>query len=147
MEKAFAGALAFCSNFHPCRVEFEGQIFSSVEHAFVAAKTTDPELRAQVQSFATAGQVKRFGRALTLRPGWNEMRVGIMEQLLRSKFSDPKLRQLLLDTGDQPLVEVNWWHDTFWGVCNGVGENNLGKLLMKIRDELRHGQHAQKQSS
>jgi predicted NAD-dependent protein-ADP-ribosyltransferase YbiA (DUF1768 family) len=34
------------------------------------------------------------------------------------------------------LIEGNWWGDTYWGVCNGVGENHLGKLLMKIRDYL-----------
>jgi predicted NAD-dependent protein-ADP-ribosyltransferase YbiA (DUF1768 family) len=43
---------------------------------------------------------------------------------------------MLKATGDEELVEGNWWNDTFWGVCNGVGENNLGKLLMKIRAEL-----------
>ena len=45
-------------------------------------------------------------------------------------------KQKLIDTGDIELVEVNSWGDTFYGVCNGVGENHLGKLLMKIRKEL-----------
>jgi predicted NAD-dependent protein-ADP-ribosyltransferase YbiA (DUF1768 family) len=41
-------------------------------------------------------------------------------------------------TGDRKLVEGNYWHDTFWGVCNGVGENYLGEILMHVRQELRH---------
>jgi hypothetical protein len=44
---------------------------------------------------------------------------------------------LLLATGDMELIEDNDWDDTYWGVCNGAGENNLGKLLMKIRAEAR----------
>ena len=43
----------------------------------------------------------------------------------------------LLGTGDTYLEEGNTWNDTFWGVCNGVGENNLGRILMEVREELR----------
>lgn len=61
-----------------------------------------------------------------------------MEELLRIKFSgiDPFLTRALLETGDAELIEGNTWNDTFWGVCNGEGENNLGRLLMKVREEL-----------
>jgi predicted NAD-dependent protein-ADP-ribosyltransferase YbiA (DUF1768 family) len=59
-----------------------------------------------------------------------------MEDLSRQKFSHPELRQKLLDTGSCTLVEGNTWGDTFWGVCDGVGENHLGKLLMTIRADL-----------
>ena len=60
-----------------------------------------------------------------------------MEFLLRQKFSDQNkvLKEKLLATGEAEIVEGNDWDDTFFGVCNGVGENQLGKLLMKIRDE------------
>jgi predicted NAD-dependent protein-ADP-ribosyltransferase YbiA (DUF1768 family) len=42
---------------------------------------------------------------------------------------------MLIDTGNEELCEFNTWGDTFYGVCNGVGKNILGKLLMEIRDE------------
>ncbi len=58
-----------------------------------------------------------------------------METILRDKFSDSKLRQKLLETGNEELVEGNEWSDFFWGVCNGKGQNQLGKLLMKLRTE------------
>ncbi|CAM0109837.1 hypothetical protein VPH166E361_0119 [Vibrio phage 166E36-1] len=64
-----------------------------------------------------------------------------MEYGLRYKFSDtnPSLRSKLLDTSDVELVEGNWWGDKYWGVClkTGEGENNLGKLLMKVREDLK----------
>ena len=44
----------------------------------------------------------------------------------------------LLTTGDAKIVEGNTWGDTFWGVCGGVGENHLGKVLMRIRAELQN---------
>jgi hypothetical protein len=47
------------------------------------------------------------------------------------------LKQLLLATGDKELIEGNTWGDTFWGVCNGIGQNHLGKILMAKRTELK----------
>ncbi len=63
-----------------------------------------------------------------------------MYRLLRAKFTqNSEIRQKLLDTGSAYLEETNYWHDTFWGVYNGNGENHLGKLLMLVRDEIREG--------
>lgn len=42
-------------------------------------------------------------------------------------------------TGESILIEKNTWGDTYFGVCNGVGENNLGKDLMSIRYRLLEG--------
>jgi predicted NAD-dependent protein-ADP-ribosyltransferase YbiA (DUF1768 family) len=64
---------------------------------------------------------------------------------VREKFKQEDLKQMLLDTGDQELIEGNFWHDNFFGVCScgaclGKGQNNLGKILMKIREEVRSNQ-------
>lgn len=56
-----------------------------------------------------------------------------MTDLCKIKFRDPYLQKLLQDTGDAELIEGNWWHDEFWGVCNGIGQNQSGKILMVIR--------------
>lgn len=77
---------------------------------------------------------------MSLRPDWEYIRVDVMTELVRKKFSQEPLRSQLIATGDAELIEGNWWNDTFWGVCNGVGENNLGKILMKVRDEIRYFQ-------
>lgn len=86
----------------------------------------------------TPGQAKREGnsKGILLRPDWEQVKLKIMEQLLRIKFQDPVLREALLKTYPQKLIEGNTWGDTFWGQCNGIGKNHLGKLLMQIRKEL-----------
>jgi ribA/ribD-fused uncharacterized protein len=85
----------------------------------------------------TAGAVKRLGRKMVLRDDWEEVKVDIMRDLLIQKFSQQPFRRLLLATGDSYLEETNTWNDTFWGVCNGKGKNQLGILLMEIRSYLR----------
>jgi predicted NAD-dependent protein-ADP-ribosyltransferase YbiA (DUF1768 family) len=66
------------------------------------------------------------------------VKVQIMRDLLVEKFSQEPERSILLATGDEELVEGNWWHDTFWGQCPvGHGENMLGKLLMELREAIR----------
>lgn len=60
-----------------------------------------------------------------------------MEDIVRDKFTrNEDLKAMLLATGDEGLIEGNWWGDTFWGECKGQGENHLGRILMKIRREL-----------
>lgn len=134
---SFKDEYAFLSNFHPCRLDYDGLSFTSVESAFQAAKTTDIETRRQFVDL-TPGQSKRLGRQVVLRQDWEDIKLSVMEDLLRQKFSDknPELKQKLLDTDNAELIEGNWWNDKFWGVCLGEGENNLGKLLMKIRNQL-----------
>jgi hypothetical protein len=92
---------------------------------------------------STPGQVKRFGRTLTLRKDWDDVRLKVMEWCLREKFTkNDDLKEMLLQTGDEELVEGNYWHDCYFGVCScdkcgNKGENHLGKLLMNIRSEIK----------
>lgn len=138
MIDSFTGENRFLSNFWPSEVELDGMLFPTVEHAYVAAKTLDLEQRAEIATVATPGQVKRLGRKLVLRPDWEDVKLSIMEDLVRQKFQDPRLAKVLLATGDQELVEGNTWGDTFWGVCFNVGLNHLGLILMEVRDDLQH---------
>lgn len=133
---SFKGQYSFLSNFHPVQVEIEGIVYPSVEHAYVAMKTTDIELRKQISLIETAGKVKRMGRTLNIRNDWDHIKLPVMFGLVRLKFQKPELKLLLTSTGDSHLEEGNWWGDTFWGVCKGVGENNLGKILMRVRQEI-----------
>ena len=127
---------AFLSNFYWSEIEFEGITYPTNEHFFQAMKTLDLTERIAIARAGTPGQSKRMGRSVKLRSDWEDIKLSVMETALRLKFADPELAAMLKATGDEELVEGNWWNDTFWGVCNGVGENNLGKLLMKIRAEL-----------
>lgn len=132
----FRGNHRFLSNFYPSQVGFEGLSCRTVEHAYQAAKARNESDRAYIASAFSAGEAKRRGQNLDFRPDWEEVKLEIMEGLVRVKFADPTLAVRLRDTGDAELIEGNTWGDTFWGVCNGVGENHLGKILMRIRTEL-----------
>lgn len=138
----FSGKYAFLSNFWSCKIMFEGIEFPTVEHAFQAAKTTNPNEREMVRLAATPVKAKRIGRKVTLRHDWEKVKIEIMRGLLVQKFSqDEMLREMLLSTGDWELIEGNTWGDKFWGAVleNGkwVGRNELGKLLMSVRSQIR----------
>jgi ribA/ribD-fused uncharacterized protein len=136
----FQGMYRWLSNFWTAPIQFihvgRAWIAPTVEHAFQACKTTDADRIAWVLSASTPGEAKRRGRQLKLRANWDSIKMDVMEAMLRLKFSMPELRAKLLAT-DGRLVEGNKWNDVFWGVCNGHGENHLGRLLMKIREEAR----------
>lgn len=133
----FQGEYSWLSNFWPAEVLDElGIMYPTVENAFQAAKTMDKQAREQIATMGP-GKAKRFARKLDLRSDWEEVKVGIMEILLEMKFSIPELREKLMATDDMELIEGNWWHDTFWGVYKGEGQNTLGKLIMKIRANIR----------
>lgn len=136
----FHGKYAFLSNFWSVPVRYEGLRYPTLEHAYQAAKTLDRDNRLAIASIPAweAAKAKKAGRKLAMRPDWDTVKVSIMRELIKEKFHPhTELSQMLLDTGDQELVEGNWWGDTFWGICHGTGENWLGKLLMERRSELK----------
>lgn len=115
---------------------YEDLSFYSAEAAFQSAKSTDLNIRKQFCGLSPK-QAKKMGRAIRLREDWEEVKDQVMYDILKSKFSNERLRQLLLQTGNKELIENNSWNDTYWGVCNGKGQNKLGKLLMQVREELK----------
>ena len=133
----FCGEYAFLSNFYPCKITiWKNMTFNSVEIAFQASKCADEEDRLKFINFTAeeSGKAKRLGRKVRLISNWEDVKVSYMKYLLEKKFQNPQLRQMLIDTGSEELIEFNTWNDTFYGVCNGIGKNELGKLLMEIRD-------------
>jgi len=152
----FGFASDFLSNFYPSPMSWcpapvvvheetgvTGMQYRTNEHFFNAHKTIDLNSRWYVASATTPAEAKRRGRAVQLRPGWdNSVRYEVMRQGLALKFADPVLRRLLLDTGTAELVEQTTWHDTHWGICvcsahGGRGLNHLGAMLMQLREQLR----------
>ena len=134
----FQGKTRWLSNFEECNITIDGKLYQTTEHAFQAMKTLDHEEHEKVRLASTPGKAKRLGRKVTLRPDWEKIKDDVMYRVNKVKFeSNPELKEKLLATGDQELVEGNTWGDRYWGVCGGRGRNQLGKILMKIRDELR----------
>lgn len=134
----FTGIHQYLSNFWEACVTMEGKVYPTTEHAFQAAKTLDPDERRQIRMEVTPGRAKRLGRKVALRHDWDEIKEGVMLELVRQKFTThPELARRLIHTGNARIVEENHWNDTLWGVCDGVGENRLGEILMRVRSELR----------
>lgn len=132
MINSFRDEYRFLSNFW---IEEDGY---TVEHHYQAEKAVSDEEYQWVLESRTPGEAKRRGRKVNMVPDWDYIKNRIMLDLVRAKFQNPGLKSKLLATGDQELVEGNHWGDTYWGVCNGVGQNKLGKILMKVREELRN---------
>lgn len=136
--REFQGEYRFLSNFWDAPVICDGELYPSVENAYQAAKCADREGR---KAFLTvsAAEAKRLGKGVALRNDWEEVKDGIMLELVRDKFTrNPKLAESLLLTEGRELVEGNRWGDTYWGVDlrDGSGENRLGHILMTVRDEI-----------
>ncbi|MBQ7169096.1 MAG: NADAR family protein [Synergistaceae bacterium] len=125
----------FLSNLYEVPVTFRGLTYGSSEAAYQAWKSLDPadhERFTQLRSHES----KTEGRKLKVRKDWDEVKVSIMDEILRAKFSqNPELLEKLLATGHALIVEGNHWKDTFWGFDTnlGYGQNMLGQLLMRIR--------------
>ncbi len=137
----FQGNHRFLSNFWSLKtgIMYANLLFYSVENAYQAAKCRYVDQMVQFQGIRP-GDAKRLGKTVDQRADWNEKKLSIMEDLVQQKFfNNPDLAKLLLATGDQELVEGNKWGDRFWGQCPiGTGQNHLGKILMKVRNELLH---------
>lgn len=137
--REFRDAYAFLSNFYCSPIKYKGFIYLNAEAAFQAQKETCEKDKEQYTRMNPA-QAKLVGRNCNLREDWEEIKEQIMYEIVKAKFTqNPNLARLLLDTGNAYLEEGNWWHDTTWGVCNAVGENKLGKILMRVREELDGG--------
>jgi len=131
----FARTHAFLSNFYMSPFTWRGDEYESAEHAFQAAKATNDKDREKVLSKKTPSAAKKAGRKIKIREDWAEVKVEIMLDILRAKFSNDDLAEKLRRTDGRELVESNNWGDRFWGV-DEYGENKLGLLLMQVRAEV-----------
>ena len=127
----------FLSNMYPCSIWYEGAldgkyIFRSVETIFQMMKCDDDNEKEGFE-LLNGFEAKKRGRRVKLRDDWNEIKLDVMRDILEVKFSIPDLKNKLMRVNDE-IVEDNNWGDRYWGRCNGIGKNMLGKLLMEIRD-------------
>lgn len=154
MINKFEGRFRFLSNFYPCKIEHKGIKYPSVEHFYVAMKVTEMQLidgiyytaadfREMISRISNPGDVKKIGSRVKIRRDWDDKKLEFMNWAVREKFKDETLAEMLISTGDQEIIEGNWWHDNFYGSCScskcgNKGSNNLGKLLMIVRDEMNY---------
>jgi hypothetical protein len=133
----FYGKYKALSNYDDTSFAINNIIFPTSEHAFHYFKTHDLSWREQILTADTPAEAKRLGRQCPMREDWEDKKTLIVREILFHKFlQNPELTKLLLSTGYKYLEETNDWGDTYWGVCEGVGKNELGKALMFIRAAL-----------
>lgn len=153
MIQSFRGRWNFLSNLYNSKIEHQGITYPTLEHYYVSMKVKNDQqidgkfityidCRELISKMPNPVKVKQFGRIIKLRRDWDDVKLDIMLWGVREKFKHEDLKEMLLSTGDEELVEGNSWHDNFFGVCScgsctGKGQNNLGKILMKVRMELR----------
>ncbi|MCH5187032.1 MAG: DUF1768 domain-containing protein [Oscillospiraceae bacterium] len=129
----------FLSNFYETPICFNGLTYTNAEAAFQAQKVLDNEERMRFCSMS-AGKAKSWGRKVQLREDWEDVKLELMYGIVKAKFEqNPYIAGRLLETDGLMLIEGNTWGDTYWGVNskNGEGENHLGKILMRVREELK----------
>jgi ribA/ribD-fused uncharacterized protein len=143
--KSFSGEYRWLSNFWNKNVliEYKGITFTSNENFYQAMKTKDIDKRIEISKMTEAeakAEGKWIEKSHMFRDNWDSIKENVMLYGLRQKFSNPILKQKLIDTEDMVIEEGNTWSDKFWGIClkTGEGENKLGKLLMKVRSELKN---------
>ncbi len=124
------------SNSLPCdspMMDETGTFYETVENYYQAHKSLDRKVRYTI-SRMTPRNAKRAGRTITIRSDWDVVKLDVMERALRLKFATGTTWFKKLMESEGPIIEWNNWGDQFWGkTMDGVGENNLGKILEKIR--------------
>ena len=134
----FFGEYRFLSNFYETPVFYGGLTYQNSEAAFQAQKCIGEDEKRRFTALKPSA-AKVLGGQVELRRDWETVKVGIMEEVVRAKFTqNERLAVKLINTADRELIEGNVWGDVFWGVDMGTreGQNRLGKILMKVRDEL-----------
>jgi len=132
----FSDSYFFLSNFYLHEIKVKSITYPSVEHAFQASKSLLIKDKFEIAAVDSPRLARILGRRVSLRPDWETVKSGVMLFLLREKFSNEILQKHLIKTGKAELIEGNHWGDCYWGICNGVGKNMLGKLLMQVRSEV-----------
>ncbi len=136
----FSKKYHFLSNYHKVPVYYNGLTYKNSEAAYQAQKTLNPKIREKFTKLEPHDS-KMFGQTVDLRPDWEQIKIGIMAEVVHQKFKqNPKLIPKLLETKDEELLEGNTWHDNCFGDCicpkceNKKGGNFLGKILMSERE-------------
>lgn len=140
---SFRDEYRFLSNFYPAPIQYGDKIFPSSEHLYQAMKCTNIADAELVRTHPFKG-LKEFARSLPLDPDWDNIKDDVMRTALWGKFTqNAEVRSQLLATGDDEILEGNYWCDQYYGSCTCEkhehipGLNKLGIMLMELRQELR----------
>jgi len=127
----------YLSNFYPSMFQVEtGHRFATVEHFYQAMKTSSEEWFKQIMWAKSPGEAKKLGKQCPMVENWEQVKDSMMLTGLKHKFQQNKnLKEKLISTGTDVIIEGNTWGDSYWGydLKLGYGQNRLGQLLMIVR--------------
>lgn len=130
----------YLSNYWPVDILIDGKTWRSTEHYYQAQKTLDPVFAEKIRQAPTSDDAKKLGNSpdCVYRPDWEDWKIEAMKTAITAKFTQHEdLKELLLATGDDLLIEDSQ-KDYYWGIgADGTGRSMLGKLLMELRATLR----------
>ena len=134
MSAKFRGHLFFLSNMSAAPIKVGEYTFTSSETLFQVCKSTNPDIvkMAALKKWTGFDAKGYFRRHREIREDWHDIKLAVMWAVIKLKFTqNPELRDKLLETHDSELIELNTWHDTYWGVDarTGEGMNYMGRLL------------------
>ena len=122
-------------------IEDRDGLYRSTEHFYQANKSHDPEWKKLVGETADGEKVKslarrHLGKRYEVRSDWDIVKIPTMKLAVFLKFSQHRDLRYKLLCVDGEIIEENCWNDTFWGTCEGEGDNHLGILLEAFRDRI-----------
>lgn len=127
----------FLNNFKKARMFIYSKWWNNVETPYQSRKCSIPEEAIWIWESKTPREARDRGQLVQMVSDWDKIKVGVMKQCVMAKFlQHTDLRAQLMATGDEELIEDSPV-DNFWGQINGVGQNNLGKVLMEVREAIK----------
>ncbi|MEV5160734.1 NADAR family protein [Streptomyces sp. NPDC053728] len=125
-------------NDFPAQIVFAGESFASVLHAYWALSAVDASDRTRIREAASGREAHDLGGQATRRSEWPDVRLAVMAEILRAKFTQhPDLARVLASTGDARISYTGLSDSPFWrDVRDGRGRNWMGRLLELTRSEI-----------
>lgn len=120
-----------------------GVFWKTSEHYYQAQKFESKDIQRLIINAPTPKIASEIGRnrQYKLRDNWDEIKQDVMFEAALFKFqANPDILKKLLETGDEEIVEATV-KENYWG-CGPLkdGQNNYGKILVKVRALLREKQ-------
>ena len=134
------GELGFLASYSNHGFQINGVYYPTVEHYYQASKFDDEKLKKKILSCKTPREASEIGRDRNNKriPNFRKMKIQKMYEANLEKFrQNPEIAEKLLNTGNEEIREMTV-KESFWGIGpNQTGENQMGKILMRVREELR----------
>lgn len=134
----FRGDYNFLSTMYECDIRWLDLDFDCLESAIAASMTLDRDIQELIATMEVE-KVQQLSKVFDVRDDWDDIKIPVVTKLTEIKFtSNIGLYNRLLATGGMEIIEGNDFYETFWGMCNGEGRNEYGKILMRLRRDLRN---------